>query len=348
PDDPDGDGVCQSADNCPGVPNADQSDADGDGIGDPCDGDRDGDGVANEEDNCPDEANADQADADGDGRGDACDPGEMILVPAGRFLRGGCNEGTQYPCSPGEAGYDPAAASNESPVREIYLDAFWIDETEVTVADFGRCVAAGACEVPPSGGSCNWGRSDREDHPVNCVSWFAAKDYCSWAGKRLPTEAEWEKAARGGCEFGNDPDRCEPGLDDRRYPWGQAPPTCDRAVFDDGVDGCGRGSTWPVGSLPAGASPYGLLDMAGNVAEWVNDRYSASYYAESPAENPLGPSSGGYNVFRGGSWGGNEVRIPRRGVTAPADAFSSIGFRCVADRIDERREGGHGSQKRRD
>ncbi|RME42208.1 MAG: hypothetical protein D6795_21235, partial [Deltaproteobacteria bacterium] len=147
--------------------------------------------------------------------------------------------------------------ADEQPVRNVCLKAFYIDKTEVTVAQYQRCVEAGGCSSTllhqsdwGSDEACNWGKPGREDHPINCVDWFQAKQYCRWAGGRLPTEREWEYAARG--EWGWE------------YPWGDTGADCDRAVMNDGEDGCGAYSTMPVGSKPAGASPFGVLDMAGN------------------------------------------------------------------------------------
>ncbi|RME47479.1 MAG: hypothetical protein D6795_14000 [Deltaproteobacteria bacterium] len=329
--DHDDDGVWDSEDNCPDHPNERQRDRDGDGLGDVCDPDRDGDGSPNEADDCADVFDPDQADADGDGTGDACQQGGMVYVPGGLFVRGACNEATPFPCKRGDLGYTAAAEANESPVREIYLDGFWIDATEVTVAAFQACVDAGRCTPAQGGENCNGAREGFADHPINCVTWAQAVDYCRWVQKRLPTEAEWEKAARGGCEKGGDPFRCEAGVDDHKYPWGNAPPTCPVATFDNGVDGCGAYSTAPVGSKPAGDSPYGAGDLAGNVAEWVADWLGNDEYAFSESDMPDGPENGSYRVFRGGSWGAppEMLRVSLRSATLPTDAFSSIGFRCA-------------------
>ncbi|RME47001.1 MAG: hypothetical protein D6795_14690 [Deltaproteobacteria bacterium] len=280
--------------------------------------------------------------------GNPGDPGEarMLPIPAGKFVRGACSERSNHgACTPEDLGYDYwADDDNEAPVREITLDAYSIGETEVTVAAYAACVEAGACNTPGVGVNCNWGNANRSDHPINCVSWFDANDYCTWKGQRLPTEAEWEKAARGGCEIAGDPDTCEPGLDDRRYPWGdEIPdetdpqnPDCSKANFYP----CER-HTAPVGSYPEGISPYGALDMAGNVAEWVADWYDNTYYMatypkpdHSPSTNPQGPENGRVKVYRGGSWSSSpalNVRATIRGAYMPESKANVFGFRCVMD-----------------
>ena len=251
--------------------------------------------------------------------------GEMVFVPAGKFVRGACNESMTEnggACSPGDLGYDEYAYNTaESPVREITLDAYWIDKTEVTVAAYRDCMNAGGCFLPhtlePYAGleTCHnwWSETGRDNHPMVCASYAEVWYYCDWVGKRLPTEAEWEKASRGGCEISADPNVCEPGIDDGRYPWGNETPDCDRANYYDSygdVYGECVGQTMPVGSYPTGASPYGALDMAGNVWEWVWDSYHASYYQPdfgaldySPDNNPQGPAVADdfHTVLRGGS-----------------------------------------------
>jgi formylglycine-generating enzyme required for sulfatase activity len=193
-----------------------------------------------------------------------------VYVPAGEFTMG---------AGDGDA--------DEQPVHKVTLDDYWIMQTEVTNAQYERCVRAGVCTAP---NNSVWRDVRFADHPVTDVDWNQASVYAEWVGGRLPTEAEWEKAARGD--------------DLRSYPWGNEDPTCALANYE----GCG-GGTKAVGSHPAGASPYGALDMAGNVWEWVADWYGANYYAQSPAENPTGPSSGDLRVVRGGSWFGNVVFV---------------------------------------
>ena len=229
-------------------------------------------------------------------------PGEMILIPAGVFWMG-CNSEIDNIC------YD-----DEKPYHEVQLSAYYIDKTEVTQGAYKKCVDAGVCSDP----GCNWNPSGTPNRPVVCVDWNDAIAYCTWAGKRLPTEAEWEKAARG--------------TDGRKYPWGNQTATCEYAVINDGSDyGCGTDSTWDVCSKsPAGDSPYGLCDMAGNVWEWVSDWYGSDYYSNSPASNPTGPVSGSTRVVRGGSFAGSDdyLRASNRSDDVPSDYYHSLGFRC--------------------
>lgn len=240
---------------------------------------------------------------------------EMIAIPAGPFWMG---------C---DAQHDPACRPEELPYHEVTLDAFEIDRCEVDAASYAACVDAGACPFNEVEGlaNCSHIAGGQGDLPVNCVTWSAAADYCAWAGKRLPTEAQWEKAARG--------------TDERIYPWGDDAPGCELAVMnEEGLAGCDEGRASPAGSRPAGASPYGLFDMAGNVAEWVADDYAADYYAESPAQNPTGPQpvAAAAKVTRGGGWtselASGALRSAARGALpqdSPASASESVGFRCV-------------------
>ena len=219
------------------------------------------------------------------------DGAEMVYVPAGEFLMG----------SPEGTGND-----DEHPQRRVYLDGFWIDKTEVTVAQYRRfCQATGRQmpDAPP------WGWQD--DHPVVNVTWNDAAAYAAWAGERLPTEAEWEKAARG--------------TDGRQYPWGNG--------WDAGKCANNSSTTKAVGSYPSGASPYGALDMAGNVMEWCADWYDVSYYGTAPSRNPVGPLSGNWMVLRGGSWPYDHASdfrcAARRYFTGPDCRTGDCGFRCV-------------------
>ena len=217
---------------------------------------------------------------------------EMVYVPEGTFTMGS-NDGD----------------IDERPVREVYLDAYWIDKYEVTNAQYALCVEAGECDEPQSTDKYN--NSNYANHPVVYVDWNQASAYCEWAGGRLPTEAEWEKVARG--PNGN------------KYPWGNESPSCSLANYNY----C-KGDTTVVGSYPEGESYYHALDMAGNVWEWVNDWYASSYYAEQ-LNNPPGPSSGTFRVLRGGSWCSYDgfIRSAVRLGVYPLDWNSYLGFRCA-------------------
>jgi serine/threonine protein kinase len=222
----------------------------------------------------------------------------MVYVPAGEFLMGSEN-----------------GASDEKPQHRVNLDAYWIDQTEVTNAMYAQCESAGACKPPHSTKSYTrssyYGDNQYGDYPVIYVDWNQANAYCKWAGGRLPSEAEWEKAARG--------------TDGRTYPWGEQTPACSLANYS----GC-EGDTTVVGSYPAGASVYGAIDMAGNVWEWVQDWYNGTYYNSSPSENPQGPASEQYRVQRGGSWFNISwfLRSSGRGWYRP-DNWYNLGFRCA-------------------
>ena len=227
----------------------------------------------------------------------------QVYVPAGNFLRGSADS-------------DSPAHYDEKPQREIHLDAFWIDQTEVSNTQYALCVEAGECDEPSSGSYTRgsyYGNPDYDEYPVIYASWYDADAYCQWAGRRLPTEAEWEKAARG--------------ADGRTYPWGNETPNANILNY-----GGKEGDTTRVGSYPQGASPYGALDMAGNVWEWVADRYDAGYYQSAPDENPPGPSSGNARALRGGSWysSGVNVRAAYRSRSGPSDGYDYGGFRCAA------------------
>ncbi len=229
----------------------------------------------------------------------------QAFVPAGDFLMGSNNA------------IDSQAYSDELPQHTVYLDAFWIDRSEVTNAQYAQCVGAGQCTPPAktrsSSRSSYYGEAQYASYPVIYVDWNQAQAYCAWAGRRLPSEAEWEKAARG--------------TDGRIYPWGNAAPDQSRLNYNQNI-----GDTTAVGSYPSGASPYGALDMAGNVWEWVNDWYSNSYYQNSPARNPAGPDAGTARVLRGGAWDrdGRHVRSASRYANFPQYSYNYLGFRCAA------------------
>jgi formylglycine-generating enzyme required for sulfatase activity len=229
------------------------------------------------------------------------------------------------PCGPFVMGSDPGEGDgDEMPEHVVTLSAYCIDRTEVTVTAYLACVGAGGCGSPH-------GPHGTDDYPVGNVTWLQAAGYCSFAGKRLPTEAEWEKAARGGCELAGDAASCD-GPDERTWPWGDDAPTCDRAVFL----GCGTG-TARVGSVsPLGDSPYGLQDMAGNAQEWVADYYDAAWYGGcgEPCVDPTGPATSITNmrVARGGDRSGSAaaVRAANRYWFARDFADYDLGFRCAA------------------
>ncbi|MBM3332722.1 formylglycine-generating enzyme family protein [candidate division WOR-3 bacterium] len=263
------------------------------------------------------------------------DSSVMVKIPAGAFLMGS-QEGE------GE--------SNERPRHQVTMSEYYVDKCEVTNRQFEEFVKAtgyrtdaetmsdSSCVYDPDSSRAVWRTgvnwrdyafTGRENHPVVLVSWNDANAYCDWVGRRLPTEAEWEKAARG--------------TDARKYPWGDAEPHASgihRANWAVGLDWDsgpeewkldGYGFTAPVGHYPLGVSPYGCLDMAGNVREWCQDRYSEGYYRRSPGDNPQGPTSGSVRVIRDGSWfaetGG--LRSARRGGNKPSLRSDFLGFRCT-------------------
>ncbi|MEW5939185.1 MAG: bifunctional serine/threonine-protein kinase/formylglycine-generating enzyme family protein [Chloroflexota bacterium] len=222
----------------------------------------------------------------------------MRLIPAGTFPMGS-NDGN----------------SDERPVHDVYLDAYYIDTYEVTNALYKTCVDAGVCDPPvynryPSSGYQRYDNTEYQRHPV-MLNWSMSKKYCEWRGADLPTEAQWEKAARG--------------TDGRTYPWGEGI-DCTKANYDRSC----VGDTTAVGSYESGKSPYGIYDMAGNALEWVKDWYMATYYKTSPIKNPLGPDNGIFRVLRGGEWWSslNNVRASFRNPGSPDNSFG-YGFRCA-------------------
>ena len=229
----------------------------------------------------------------------AADSALMVLVDKGPFVRGAESEDAEI---------------DEFPSKVVDLPSFWIDRAEVTVDQYRRCVDGKVCSRPSRGPSCNEGQALRQ-HPINCVSWEQARAYCQWGGARLPSEAEWEKASRG--------------TDGRTFPWGEELPSCDRVTWFDPQrgHGCGTHSTAVAGSKPLGASPYGALDMAGNVWEWVEDVYHPRW----DAGEATGETSA-LRVLRGGGWGKDgwgSLRTTARLRLARQISTPGTGFRCA-------------------
>ena len=234
------------------------------------------------------------------------DGAPMMLVPAGDFTMGS-NEG-----------------ADEQPVHRVSLDTYYMDKYEVTVGQYAKFLdakflEATSPEVPKPETPPYWdimNASLSRKRPVAYVDWTGADSYCRWAGKRLPTEAEWEKAARG--------------TDGRIYPWGNEPPTELLANFGK-KDWSNHKATVPAGLLEDGKSPYGIYDLAGNVWEWVSDRYDKDYYRNGPSKNPKGPERGEDKVVRGGSWNSplEHLRSAIRFGYTPAFSRDILGFRCA-------------------
>ena len=233
----------------------------------------------------------------------------MVRVPAGQFLMG-----------------TEVRARNERPEHTVTLDDYYIDQFEVTFASFAEFLNAKGNQFE---GNANWVEANdpdlrihevdgvwqvdagSENYPMVEMTWYGARAYCEWRGGRLPSEAEWEKAARG--------------PDGRTFPWGEEI-SCEQANYA----GCTY-AAMPVDSLPAGASPYGAYHMAGNVMEWVSDWYDIEYYANSPAENPTGPETGDFRLLRGGTWlhAAGNVRTTYRFPKLPVLTYVTVGFRCA-------------------
>lgn len=228
------------------------------------------------------------------------DDAPMALVPEGEFGMG----------VDGTIGLD-----DERPLHKVWLAAYFMDLYEVTTSRYARFLAATGRTPPWLWDSVNL--TIHGDRPVIGVDWDDADAYCRWTGKRLPTEAEWEKAARG--------------TDDRRFPWGNQAPTAELANFAVGARFSYSQALMPVGHYDKAASPFGLYDMAGNVWEWVQDWYDGGYYERSPERNPVGPEQGQFKVLRGGSWS----ELPKYLLTygrfklPPTTQNSYIGFRCA-------------------
>jgi formylglycine-generating enzyme required for sulfatase activity len=246
----------------------------------------------------------------------------MVLVAAGEFLMGEDGDVIFQDCKQESERCSRDHFMDQEPVHKVWVDDFYIDIYEVTNAQYKECVNSNVCTKPDRQLESNPSYYDNtkfDDYPVVFISWHMASQYCEWRNARLPTEAEWEKAARGNEEG-------------KVYPWGDDPPACaigayDGATFYD----CNPETENPTHVGSYGPNGYGLFDMIGNVSEWVMDWYSATYYDDSPYSNPLGPSSGNHRIHRGGSWQHylyatrNSMRTDR----SPGDAFSYNGFRCA-------------------
>ncbi|MBI4700148.1 MAG: SUMF1/EgtB/PvdO family nonheme iron enzyme [Deltaproteobacteria bacterium] len=260
--------------------------------------------------------------------------GTMVAIPGGSFDMGSA-----------------VKRLGEDPVHRVALSPFFIDKFEVTVELYKKCVDDGRCgagdyviwkdiaedEAKLWSPYCNWQKPGRERHPMNCVDYPMAEACCQWAGKRLPTEAEWEYSARGG--------------DSRKLPWGSEKPgprllnACDSSCQGELVrrgrpwgmlyqDSDGFAGTAPVGSFPDGRSPFGAMDMLGNVWEWVSDWQSPTYYGRSPDRDPKGPAAGSARVYRGGGWSDYDAKYLRttyRPAFAPGVRHAAVGFRCARD-----------------
>jgi formylglycine-generating enzyme required for sulfatase activity len=231
---------------------------------------------------------------------------EQVYVPSGQFIMGSTDQ-------------DQEAEIQEKPQHTVYLSGFWIDKTDVTQGMYKRCIASGTCPdiVHDLEQNPNFSRAEFDNHPVIYVTWDQAKAYCERVGRRLPTEAEWEKAARG--------------TDGRLYPWGNDAPNGNLALYGNALT-----TTRAVGSYPAGASPYGALDMVGNVRQWVNDVYNEQYYGdEFASNNPKGPELSPENdsrVLRGASFKDSDhyLHVAMRFKHVPWSPGENRGFRCAS------------------
>ena len=255
----------------------------------------------------------------------------MVKVPNGTF-RMGCNEEKDSSCS--------CPDSDECPSHNVNVPGFFIDQYEVTVAAYRACVDQGRCETPSGHGECNWGVSGRGQHPVNCIDWYQARVFCTWAGKRLCSESEWEKAARG--------------TDGRVYPWGDEDPLSAQTKYGGPVGNFADDTaktvhtswtvitgyddwyadTAPAGQFEKGASPYGALDLSGNVWEWVEDCYQSTYDSGAPldgkARTACTTHDGAARVIRGGGFDyyAVDLRASNRVDDGPDDDVVFIGARC--------------------
>lgn len=236
-------------------------------------------------------------------RGDSSAEG-MVLIPAGEFQMGRA-ELTEDDAK----GMRPLILRDDRPYHAVELDAYWMDAKEVTHAEYAAFVEASG-RMPPRHWVDGEMPSMRSSQPIYNVDWHDARAYCEWAGKRLPTEAEWERAGRG-------------GLEGKDYPWGDEGPTPETARYNT-----------PLGPGPVGdfePNGLGLYDMAGGVSEWCLDWFDRTYYERSPAKNPRGPEEGMYRIIRGGAWSDapKRLKVYFRNWVRPDQKSANIGFRCV-------------------
>jgi hypothetical protein len=228
------------------------------------------------------------------------DLSDFVYVPAGEFIMG----------------EDHTESADNSPAHLVMLNGYWIHQAEVTNQQYALCVAEGKCTPPSKEPNTiyRYGFSTFANYPVVGVNWNQAQEYCDFIDARLPTEAEWEKAARG--------------FEPKPYPWGEDAPTCDLLNFNDCLDPSEPDN---VRSYQKGTSPFDLMDMSGNVFEWVSDWYSPEYYPASPANSPLGPVTGTKKVYRGGSYKSSpdEIGVTQRYSIEPEKHAADLGFRCV-------------------
>ena len=260
-------------------------------------------------------------------KGEWVDDGECVsgsvTIPAGSFKMG-CSKDMEGSCP-----------EDTVPVHDVSLSSYTMDKFEVSVELYELCIAENVCtnddpEKPhyrtsaESNNKCNIGNSNRKNHPANCVTWYGAKAYCEWLGKRLPTEAEWENAAKSGKV--------------QIYPWGNDPKaSCDNTVMLSGASGCGSNYTFPTGSKSAGVSSHGIYDLSGNVAEYTEDWYEKKFYSTEEAskadtQGPAEPEKDKFKVIRGGSYiyGESHTRASFRAAAKLDDPAIDFGFRCVS------------------
>ena len=226
-------------------------------------------------------------------------PEGMVLIPEGEFLMG-----------------DEDGLPDSRPMHRTRLSSYWIDKYEVTNAQYRLCVKSGAC-LPPKDRQI-FDDAERAQYPVTNVTWAQARTFCQWRGRRLPTEAEWEKAARG--------------TDGRRYPWGNSVELIKNLVKEQPARAIGQRPA-AIGSFPATMSPYGVFDLVGNAWEWVSDWYAEEYYSVAPPRDPQGPLRGSFRVLRGGDWSQSplELRASYRGWDEMSYWGPTLGFRCATD-----------------